>query len=81
MITLHRGKKQSFSSRVQISKETSANFTSVSENSKPIQCKEPQSSSAIHGEGGNVTNIVNKHFVETEAGLMRETLLLSSMGH
>ena len=42
-----------------ISKENSANFTSVSENSKSIQCKEPQSSSAIHGGGGNVTNIVN----------------------
>jgi len=42
-----------------ISKENSANFTSVSEASKPIPCKQQQSSSAIHGGGAQVTNIVN----------------------
>ena len=42
-----------------ISKENSANFTSVSEASKSIPCKQQQSSSAIHGGGAHLTNIVN----------------------
>ena len=43
-----------------ISKENSANFTSVSgEASKSIPCKQQQSSSAIHGGGAHITNIVN----------------------